>query len=60
VNIPVAFFFTGLHKDYHRPGDTLDKINFQKLTAVSRLMYLSIQELSNRKPLNLRAQGAKS
>ena len=25
--IPVLFFFSGLHGDYHRPGDTADKIN---------------------------------
>ena len=26
-NIPVLFFFTGTHPDYHRPTDTADKIN---------------------------------
>ncbi len=26
VRVPVAFFFTGVHEDYHRPGDTADKI----------------------------------
>jgi len=26
--IPVLFLFTGLHKDYHRPTDTADKINY--------------------------------
>lgn len=26
--IPVLFFFTGIHEDYHRPGDTADKINY--------------------------------
>lgn len=26
--VPVLFFFTGLHSDYHRPGDTPDKINY--------------------------------
>lgn len=25
--IPVLFFFSGLHSDYHKPGDTADKIN---------------------------------
>lgn len=25
--IPVLFFFSGLHSDYHKPGDTPDKIN---------------------------------
>ncbi|MDP4283234.1 MAG: M28 family peptidase [Bacteroidota bacterium] len=27
-NIPVLFFFTGMHKDYHKPTDDVDKINF--------------------------------
>ena len=27
-NIPVLFFFTGTHKDYHKPTDDVDKINF--------------------------------
>lgn len=28
-DIPVLFFFTGQHKDYHRPGDDADKINYE-------------------------------
>jgi formylmethanofuran dehydrogenase subunit D len=27
-NIPVLFFFTGLHSDYHRPSDDANKINY--------------------------------
>ena len=27
-DIPVLFFFTGLHTDYHKPSDDLDKINY--------------------------------
>jgi hypothetical protein len=27
-DIPVLFFFTGQHKDYHRPSDDADKINY--------------------------------
>jgi Peptidase family M28/PDZ domain/PA domain len=27
ARVPVAFFFTGVHEDYHRPSDTADKIN---------------------------------
>lgn len=27
-DIPVLFFFTGLHSDYHRPGDDADRINY--------------------------------
>ena len=27
-NIPVLFYFTGLHPDYHKPSDDFDKINY--------------------------------
>ena len=33
--IPVLFFFTGTHKDYHRPSDTPDKINTKGLLKVT-------------------------
>ncbi len=32
--IPVLFFFTGTHKDYHRPSDTPDKVNLAGLNKV--------------------------
>ncbi len=32
--IPVLFFFTGLHADYHRPTDTADKINYDGIDDV--------------------------
>jgi hypothetical protein len=32
--IPVLFFFTGLHMDYHRPTDTSDKINYKGMEEV--------------------------
>jgi peptidase M28-like protein/PDZ domain-containing protein/PA domain-containing protein len=27
--VPVLFFYTGVHEDYHRPSDTADKINYE-------------------------------
>ncbi|MEM7200595.1 MAG: M20/M25/M40 family metallo-hydrolase [Planctomycetota bacterium] len=45
--IPIAFFFTGFHSQYHRPDDTVDKIDFPKLTRVARLVYLVAFELAN-------------
>ena len=38
-DIPVAFFFTGFHPQYHRPDDTVEKINFPKLARVAKLVY---------------------
>ena len=39
--IPVAFFTTGLHPDYHRVSDTADKINYPKMARIGQLMYQS-------------------
>lgn len=38
-DIPVLFFFTGLHKDYHKPSDDADKINIKGQTEVVKLIY---------------------
>jgi len=37
--IPIAFFFTGTHPDYHRASDEVDKILFPKLTRIAQLIY---------------------
>jgi len=37
--IPIAFFTTGLHPDYHRVTDTVDKILFPKMARIGQLMY---------------------
>ncbi len=47
-NIPVIFYFTGLHADYHKPTDTIDKIDFEKTAAVAKLVFNTAWELSNR------------
>ena len=39
AGIPIAFFFTGFHADYHKPTDTVEKINFDKLARVARYVY---------------------
>jgi C-terminal processing protease CtpA/Prc len=36
-NIPVLFFFTGVHADYHKPSDTWDKINAEGAAKVAKL-----------------------
>ncbi len=46
--IPVLFFFTGPHGDYHRPSDTVDKLNGAGLADVSRFVYRVIEDLANR------------
>jgi Zn-dependent M28 family amino/carboxypeptidase len=46
--IPVAFYFNGVHDDYHRPTDDVEKINFQKMEKISRLVFHTAWELANR------------
>ena len=48
-NIPVIFYFGGLHEDYHKPTDDVDKIDFLKLEKVSRYVFLTAWELAYRK-----------
>lgn len=37
-DIPVLFFFTGVHSDYHRPGDHTDKINREGMGAIGQIV----------------------
>ncbi len=46
--IPSIFYFSGVHEDYHRPGDTVDKIMFGKMEKVARLIFHTTWELANR------------
>lgn len=39
MGVPIAFFFTGLHKDYHETTDTPDKINYPKLLRIATYVY---------------------
>ncbi len=43
-NIPVLFFFTGAHKDYHKPTDDVEKINFPGELQVIKYIYHVIDE----------------
>ena len=47
-NIPVIFYFNGVHEDYHKPTDTVEKINFEKVENISRLIFLTAWEIANR------------
>ncbi len=52
-DIPVLFFSTGAHLDYHTPYDTPDKINYEGMVNISGLIYGIGKELSgeNEKPV---------
>ena len=43
--IPALFLFTGFHPDYHRATDTSNKINFNKLEKILKLVYLAVWEV---------------
>ena len=45
--IPIIFFTTFLHPDYHRPGDEVDKINFDKMARIANLVYETGRRLAN-------------
>ena len=47
-NIPVIFYFNGVHDDYHKPSDTIEKIHFPKVEKISRYIFLTAWELANR------------
>jgi hypothetical protein len=36
MGIPIIFFTTGLHPDYHRPTDTPDKLDYKEMVIVSK------------------------
>lgn len=46
--IPVIFYFNGIHADYHRPSDTIEKINFSALQKRAHLVFYTAWELANR------------
>ncbi len=45
--VPIVFYFTGLHPDYHRPSDTVDKIIFDKIQRIAQLAYETGRRVAN-------------
>lgn len=45
LDIPVAFLFADVHEDYHKPTDTPDKIDYDKIRRVSRLVVRIVDAL---------------
>ena len=46
--VPVAFFFNGVHADYHKESDEIEKIEFPKMEKRARLVFYLTWELANR------------
>jgi hypothetical protein len=47
-NIPVIFYFSGVHEDYHKPGDDAPKILYNKMEAITRLVFYTAWNVANR------------
>lgn len=47
LRVPFAFFFSGVHEDYHRPSDEVHKIEFEKLASIVRTIYGSAILIAN-------------
>ncbi len=45
--IPIIFYFDGTSVDYHRPTDTIEKIDFTKMTKVARLVFETGWRIAN-------------
>lgn len=58
-NIPVFYFTTGAHDDYHTPADDADKINYTGEVAVLDMVYDLAAMVSNGSRLTFRESGSK-
>jgi aminopeptidase YwaD len=45
--IPALHFFTGVHSDYHGPGDTWDKLNLEGMAKISELVLATVQSIAH-------------
>ena len=45
--VPALFIHTGLHPDYHTPGDRPDKLNYDKMTRIVRWIHQLAWDLAN-------------
>jgi Zn-dependent M28 family amino/carboxypeptidase len=62
--VPILFYFDGIHRDYHRPTDTVDKIEFPLMAKRAQLVFYTAWDIANRnemlkrdKPLPAAAMG---
>jgi hypothetical protein len=46
-NIPVLFFFTGTHEDYHKPSDDASKVNYEGVNSILSYVYNIVHDLAD-------------
>lgn len=44
-DIPVLFYFTGLHSDYHKPSDDADKINYRGMASIVQHIFSLVKHM---------------
>ena len=49
--VPCIFFFTGIHDDYHRPSDEIDKLNFDGIQKIANLVDSIVIDFSSNRRL---------
>ncbi|WP_103070572.1 M28 family metallopeptidase [Aquimarina sediminis] len=47
-NIPIIFYFNGVHEDYHKPTDTPDKIEYELMAKRAQLVFYTAWEVANK------------
>jgi hypothetical protein len=47
-NVPIIFYFNGTHADYHKPTDTIEKIEFELMTKRAQLVFHTAWVIANR------------
>lgn len=45
--IPIIFYFSGMHEDYHQPSDSVEKIDFGKMERITRTIYATALALAD-------------
>lgn len=48
TGVPIIFYFNGIHADYHKPTDTVDKINFNLMAKRVKLIFHTAWVMANR------------
>lgn len=52
VDIPVLHFFTGQHSDYHKPSDDADKVNYEGIASIEKMVIRLIEGLDGKEKLD--------
>jgi Zn-dependent M28 family amino/carboxypeptidase len=54
--VPAIFYFNGTHEDYHRTTDDVEKIDFDQMANIGKLIFHTLWDLANR-PERIKVDG---